>query len=158
MIIRQIDHPTEDIADIRDLDTRESDDDTDTYLHEETEQWRDWNRTLPDGIEVIEKCNTRDDHGEYEDDMESMFENRCKVDDRIQDRNKKENRQDDSDPSTIGNGCTAEFWSVEMGSIEESPFLEHRSDSTEDERREDAGEYEEYDDLEWEGHRVVYSR
>ena len=55
MIIREIEDSTEDIAHIGDLDTRESDHGSDSYLHHEADYRRNANPCLTNRLHIIEE-------------------------------------------------------------------------------------------------------
>ena len=131
LVVGEINNPPENITHIWDLDTRETDDNTDSYLHEESEYRRNPYPTLSDRIEIIDEGYDRDEESHPDNDMETMFEDRCKVDEEVEDREKYDKCHEDRYPRSVGNWrssflCFIQMWSVEKLHLPESPRYSHK--------------------------------
>ena len=152
MIIREIEDSTEDIAHVWDLDTRESDHGSDSYLHHEAEYGRNANPWSSNRLHIIEEWDDRYESSEDDHDVEAMFEDRCEVEDEVEDRDECKDREKNTNTCPIGNRCSPGFWLVEVRAIETMECSQNVDYTLQDEGWEYRGSDEEDDDLERERH------
>lgn len=155
VICSQIDDTTEYIAHIWDLDTRESDEDTDSYLHDEAKYWWHSERTPPDSVHIIDEWYGPDDKRDDEYDMQTMLEDGGELEYSIEYWDKYQECEDHRDSGTIWNWVTSCLWLIKMRSIQESISSEAKIHTPEYKRWEDARSDKDDKNFESEGHEWV---
>lgn len=121
---REIYNTTKKSRYITDLDARNTDNCSYSYLHEESQYRRNSYRTLPNSIHIIDEAHERYGDTDDEDDEESLLEEWRELSEDEYEWCEYEEHHEDRYTSSIGCRCASLLGLVEVRSVEESESSE----------------------------------